>query len=475
VKPVRTPRPADLRAEDGITIVEVLVAVFVLAVGILGFMYNFDSSRKLTLVAERQTSAAHRAQQEVERLQAVPYSELRMTSAPTHVSESCSSTSNPDACVSSGSEPTYQYDPSSTTTEKLVLATTTPGECASTPVEGCGVVKGEPIAWTGEHTSGYIYEFVSWHEDTTCGTKCEEEKGKNYKRITVVVTVTVPSGTHAVAPIRVSTLIADPNAGGINAKNPLASPTTKCGESKESCTNGIGTGKPQQWFLHDSPPETAVAPTASHTLHSTVAPSSTSCTATTTTTACPKPDLMDGSSPPEAATTLYDYSTDQDAAGNTDEAGHGGRALTSAKAACSGMAAVSSSPSENPKGELWVTTPLSAETKLTGVGALSIYTQTLGGTATAVTLCLGIYDVPNSLTNLVKSPPTLIGYSEYAPDAWPQSLTNLSFLFEKLTGASSLTIKGEHRIGLRLWTATGDIAVAYDTLAQRSTLQLNTE
>jgi Tfp pilus assembly protein PilV len=454
-------RQANPGAQDGLTLIEVIIAAFVLAVGILGFMYNFDGSRKLTLASERQTSAAHRAQQEAERLQAVPYSELAMSSAPTHVAETCSSTSNPDACVSTGAE--YQYDTSKLEKkEALVVATG-------------GAVSPTPIAWSGEHTSGFIYEFVSWESDKTCGTKCEEENGKNYKRVTVVVTVTVPSGTHAVSPIRISTLIADPNAGGANAKNPLESPTTKCGpKSEESCTNGIEVGKPEQYFLHDSPPESAVTPTASHELHSTVAPSSASCTSTTTTSACPKPDLMDSSPPPESATTLYDYSNNQDGLGATSgESGHGGRVLMSANTACS--ASASSSISENTEGELWVTKPLSTDKKLTGVGALSIYTQTLGGTATAVTLCLGIYDVPNSLSNLVKSPPTLIGYSEYTPDAWPQSLTNLSFLFEKLNGGGSLSIKGEHRIGMRLWTTTGNVGIAYDTINQRSVLQLNAE
>jgi Tfp pilus assembly protein PilV len=459
---VRCAPQIDPGAEDGLTLVEVIIAAFVLAIGILGFMYNFDSSRKLTLAAERQTSAAHRAQQEIERLQSIPYSELAMSAAPTPPGkETCSSTSNPYECVTSGTEPTYQYDPSEATKkEKLVIASG-------------GAVPNTATAWSGEHTSGFVYEFVSWHEDTTCGAKCEEEKGKNYKRVTVVVTVTVPSGTHAVAPIRVATLIADPNAGGTNAKNPLASPTTKCGPSKESCTNGIEVGKPEQYFLHDYP-ESGTAPTASHELHATVAPSSASCTSSTTTAACPKPDLMDTSSPGETATTLYDYSDNQDALGATNgESGHGGRVLMSAGSTCSATA--SSSIAENTKGEMWVTAPLSTEKKLTGVGALSIYTQTLNGLATSVTLCLGIYDVPNSLSNLVKSPPTLIGYSEYTPDAWPQSLGNLSFLFEKLSGGGSLSIKSEHRIGLRLWTATGNVGITYDTVAQRSVLQLNAE
>ena len=53
-------------------IVEVLVAVLVLSVGIIGLIGAFDSARKLTLLSERRTSMAHRAQLEIERLQTHP-------------------------------------------------------------------------------------------------------------------------------------------------------------------------------------------------------------------------------------------------------------------------------------------------------------------------------------------------------------------------------------------------------------------
>ena len=76
------------RSDDGFGLVEVLVAVLILTVALLGLIGAFTSARKLTLLSERRTSAAHRAQLEVERLQATPYSELLMTATPTHSAES---------------------------------------------------------------------------------------------------------------------------------------------------------------------------------------------------------------------------------------------------------------------------------------------------------------------------------------------------------------------------------------------------
>ncbi len=205
LRPTPPPR-AWLGGEDGFGLIEVLVAAVVLTVGILGLVGALDGSRRLTLLSERRTSIAHRAQQEIERLQTVPYAELAMISTPTHSSE----TSNPDYYVN-GTPPKYQWDPTpSSPTEELVLATSTPAECESTPQEGCGVVSGEPTAWSDGRLLGYVYDFVTWHTDGHCGTLCPA--AKDYKRITVVVTVTVPGGTHPVTPVRVSAFIPDPNA-----------------------------------------------------------------------------------------------------------------------------------------------------------------------------------------------------------------------------------------------------------------------
>src|ERR1700751_5754931 len=84
-----------LSDQRGFTIVEVLVAALVLAVGIGGLIGAFDSARKLSLLTERRTAMAHRAQLELERLQTYPYRQLAMVSKPSHSSEK----TNPDYYV----------------------------------------------------------------------------------------------------------------------------------------------------------------------------------------------------------------------------------------------------------------------------------------------------------------------------------------------------------------------------------------
>lgn len=213
--------------------VEVLVAVIVLSIGILGLVGAFDSARKLDLLSERRTISAHRAQLEIERLQAIPYAQLAMISAPTHSSES----TNPDYYVNYSSPvkctsgKCYAWNTQSTGEEEpLVIATTKAGvesgvECSSSASKECGVVATSPTSractshvgaceWTDGNVSGKVYDFITWHSDSVCA---KEEAGKklcsseSYKRITVVVTATVPSGQEP-TPVHVSTLIAEPSS-----------------------------------------------------------------------------------------------------------------------------------------------------------------------------------------------------------------------------------------------------------------------
>jgi Tfp pilus assembly protein PilV len=182
-------------------VVEVLIAALVLTVGIVGLIGAFDSSRKLTLLSERRTAMAHRAQLEIERLQVVPYSELAMNSAPTHSAE----TTNPDYYVKEGGAE-YQYGTVGTEVEKLA---TTGGAIWPTPTGRECSQKVGACEWKDGLISGNVYDFVTWHTDKSCGAKCPASE--NYKRLTVAVTIKVPAGNHEPTPIRVSTLIAEPH------------------------------------------------------------------------------------------------------------------------------------------------------------------------------------------------------------------------------------------------------------------------
>lgn len=179
-------------------LLEVLVAILVLTVGLLGLIGAFDSARKLNLLSERRTSMAHRAQLELERLQAIPYAELAMSKAPAHSTE----TTNPDYYVKEGSTE-YQFGEQATEVESLVALAS--GAIAPTPAgRKCSNVPGA-CEWENGHVSGNVYDFVTWHVDPIC-----KEHAENYKRLTVVVTATVPGSNQQPVAVRVSTLIVNP-------------------------------------------------------------------------------------------------------------------------------------------------------------------------------------------------------------------------------------------------------------------------
>jgi type IV pilus modification protein PilV len=67
-------------AEDGMTLVEVLVAAIVLVVGILSMATVLTNSASLTTTSEREAQALDFAQQQLEQLRALPYASVAQTS-----------------------------------------------------------------------------------------------------------------------------------------------------------------------------------------------------------------------------------------------------------------------------------------------------------------------------------------------------------------------------------------------------------
>lgn len=222
MKPPSIATRARLRSEQsGFALIEVLMAAVVLAVGILGLVGAFDSARRLTLVSERRTEMAHRAQLELERLQTYPYSQLAMASAPSHSSE----TTNPDYYVNystpvkctSENDGCYAWNLESTGEEETLVYAKN-GECTAGVTTECGVAAASPAGrkcsesvaaceWSDGLVEGKVYDFVTWHTDANC-TECAK-KEKASKRLTVVVTGKVPGGNHEPAPVRVSTLVTE--------------------------------------------------------------------------------------------------------------------------------------------------------------------------------------------------------------------------------------------------------------------------
>lgn len=258
-----------MRREHGFTIIEVLTALSILVVGILATVAVFDSSRHLQTVAEHQQTLSARAETELERVLALPYSDVALTGT----SASWSSTPGSYYYVNnggggggggtcgSGSAPAYQPDHSSggsTATESLVINgctyTSTSNGQNTTVTPSAGTVA--PVtAWSaplpsGQTAGGNIYDFVTWTADPTCaqsstpGQYCAT--ANDYKRVTIVVTqtgVTQPSN-----PAIVSAYVTPPSQGrnpstsfGTTCTDPITGLPVSCSTNGSTGSNPIGT------------------------------------------------------------------------------------------------------------------------------------------------------------------------------------------------------------------------------------------
>ena len=93
-----------LRGEDGFSLIELLAALSILAVGILGVVATLDRTRDAVTTSEVRQTAVHRAERELERLRTVPYDQLALASLPT-----ASANQADPAFYVQGSN--YQWDP----------------------------------------------------------------------------------------------------------------------------------------------------------------------------------------------------------------------------------------------------------------------------------------------------------------------------------------------------------------------------
>ena len=486
----RAPRRPPGTREDGFTLIELMVALLVLIVGILGMYMGFISSQKASTVAERESSMTHIAEQQIEYLQGIPYSKLGLSAAP----GTSTDPNNPDYYVTAGASPTFEWNRTAALSETLDVDTTTPG--AVTPVQN----------WSAGRFSGQIYDFVTWSTDSQCSPACPA--AQDYKRITVAVTM---SGV-AKAPVWVSSVLADsPAAGG----NPLTNPGTTCtnpqGQTGQPCTSPINSGNPNTYYLHDWPATsgTPQPPSADGVTHATVAPvSNLLCTTSAllagllqSISGCPVPDVMDNT-PPSGTGPLYHYSTDQ----LPDTSYPGGRILQpfcTANALCGansggGSGSVSDCNSSTGFGNLlnvqagfWVSSPVTATTTLTGDGGISLFSQTVGSAQAVVSFCLEIYDIPPSggsagpLADILAWPPVALGGAGYVAQTdpstggnWPTSPNQISYIFNFRGSGGTVSIAPGHRLGVRLWfraNVNAALALLYDNPQYPTQLQINTQ
>lgn len=449
---------ARTRAQAGFTSIELLLAMMIGAVGLMALVGTFDVSQRLASHSEMKEAAAHVGEQAMEELRALDYGELALNGNPSP--SSSSDPKNPAHYVGgdgSGAM-TYRWDQRSDAptghTEPLVIDATK------------GTVPAAAEVWNDGRLKGRIYRYVTCA--ATTAEACEQGPDTSAtKRVTVAVTVENELGPER--PILFSTVVGNPTTANGEGSNPLDSPNTQCedGGVVVECTGGVA-GTVRTWYLYDTP---ATSPAreeivGNHPTHPTVAPEGT-CNGSNT-SGCPKPDLMALDPPPSPVVTppVYNYSSEI-TGGSTP-----GGLVVRRDSECAGNV----TSTDNTKGHMWVSSPLSAPATLTGDAALSMTTQTFNGVQAAAMICVRFYNVPGDISNLVANPPTAIGSAGYSLTAWPKLPGVLTFAMDFLSGSEGSPIPAGNRLGVRIWAAassSADLVVLYDHPLHPSFLQVN--
>jgi len=173
------------REEEGFTLLEVLIAAFILVLGALAIFMTFAAAVH-NIQRSRDTQVASSvAQREMEKVSSLPYARVAMNAAP----EASAETGNPAARVSGA-----EFALNKSGTEKKPLAIAAAGLCtASTPCvnskPSSSCVGGtSPGSFTNGTATGSVYCYVTTIKDEAC----EKATSKTcaYKRVVVAVWLT---------------------------------------------------------------------------------------------------------------------------------------------------------------------------------------------------------------------------------------------------------------------------------------------
>ncbi|MGH2937978.1 MAG: type IV pilus modification PilV family protein [Solirubrobacterales bacterium] len=453
-----------LKKEDGITIIEVVVAALVLTLGGLATFGALSAATVNNQRAQGTQVALDRAQQELEKLSALPYEQLALTEVPPSSSEP----KNPDYRVKTNTaqfaltrEPRGSY---------ANLAYNGDGLYGGGLLEG-GTVKPGPTPFTSGSIKGQVYRYVVWRNDSSCPTSaCPGEQ--DYKQIVIAVkleTLANESGSRGYVEVQSSFI--DPKS------IPSGDPAPPCA--------GCEVTSPQQFFLSDTTCTTSGAtermvPTADHPLHNT---RGTCASGPQTGSTIGAPDALLLGPPPGPATEgaalppLYNYSNDYP--GLLSGEPRGLQIRRDDSAGCHEKPTGTSAPQWQV--HRWVTDPLPANFVMSESVTLDFFTRTLSGTGSG-TLCAYLFyldeghgtetwlhDKANSSHDYWEVKPS--GNGNWPRGEWIEMQATMKF-------AGPVTIPRGDRLGFQ-FTVNGSskieaISIAYDNPAYRTRIEVDT-
>lgn len=392
-----------LDAEDGFTLIEVLIAAVILALASLATFGILSAATRNAARAQATQVALDKAQEEMEKLHALSYSELALKRPPEP---------DPDPM-----NPNYRVGPENTffvkrqpLGEPATLVFNGGTERESKEGTKGGMVTPGPVPFTDGNVSGEIYRYIVWRNDPTCP---ESEVGsedfcpgkQDYKQLIVAVKLDSPVAQSAETNyVEVQSQVSNPNTQALRSTQ---GDEPGLGGGNGDPEGGLGensnTGKAvtaQQFFLSDTScsatgTTTRQPITGDHLLHNTLGvcasgPQTGSeipgAPDTLLREAPPDPAPADESNPP-----LYDYSSDSYLdLPQSPETDKGVQLQQDDTVGCNYEPTSTVTPEA--KVHRWVTDKMPREFKLNGTVTLEFYSRTLNEQSYPATVCVYLFD-----------------------------------------------------------------------------------
>jgi type II secretory pathway pseudopilin PulG len=483
------------RDENGLTIIEVLVAAVILAMAAMATFGVLSAATRNGQRAKATQVALDRAQEEIEKLHSLTYKQLAMTVSPAYSANSFS----PNHRVVNDTFD-LQREPSSEPPATMVV---NGGSLYGGGFVEGGVVTPGPIPFEDGDVTGKLYRYVVWRNDASCPESAEASKdfcpGKqDFKQIVVAAKLDTPgnqSGERGYVEVQSQV---------VNPKSLAASSTGgggggKVEEEKEGGSGGgIHTGTAvtaQQFFLSDTPcaasgTTTREEATGDHLLHNTLGVCA-SGPQTGSTMGAPDALLRGGPPDPEpldeSIPALHDYSNDSylEPTPDTDK---GVQILRDDTGGCHFKPTGAAHPQAQT--HRWVTDRLVEDFKMSGTVTLEFYTRTLNDALYHGTLCIYLFgrhevgppESPTAFTDSqLKNKVGEAAYWEYFPKGngfWPRNAWTKVRLTMEFAGAP-YTIPAGDRLGVALSvdpvnTDAEAIPIMYDDPKYPSRLEIDT-
>lgn len=441
-----------LRAEEGMTIVEVVIAAMVLALGAAATFGVLTSATKNAQRAKATQVAQNRAQLELETLRTLDNDELAMTAAPSPSTNEL----NPNYRVLNGTFALIRQPPSGYANLVVNGGSVYGGGF----VEG-GVVNPGPTPFASGDVTGKVYRYVVWRDDASCPpATCPGTQ--DYKQIVVAVKLDTPGNQAGERGyVEVASDFVDPTDSALNDPIPGA--------------NGVVTA--QQFYLSDTPCAAAGATvrqevTGDHPLHNTLGrcadgpqiESTPGAPDALLTSVPPDPDYLDDLNP-----SMYDYADDfyLEPTPDTDK---GVQILRDDTVGCNYTP--TGSTNKEAKVHRWVTDPMAEDFTMVEKATLEFYTRTLNDAAYNGQLCIYLFrrdETEAGFTDTrLTDKSTGLSYWTYSPGGTGWWAGKWELVRQTMTfNSSPYTIPAGDRLGVALSVerskTTGDaLAIMYE-------------